>query len=62
MSEKKLFSDRRWWEPMGMTEDGVIGAESWGICKYASEEERQEARGRNKEIREFLKNKQYKKS
>lgn len=62
MSEKKPFSDRRWWEPLGITEDGVKSAESGGAFNYASEEEKQKARKKNKEIREFLKNKQYKKS
>ena len=40
MSSKKLFSDKRWTEPPGMTSDGKFTAIVSGTKHYVSEEER----------------------
>ncbi|AEO99534.1 hypothetical protein QQ991_07330 [Weizmannia coagulans] len=52
----KPYSDRRWTDPIGITEDGEISAISIGTKHYASEEERQRDIEEGKKIRkEFLK-------
>ncbi|AEO99535.1 MAG: hypothetical protein SOH59_08890 [Heyndrickxia faecalis] len=55
MSSKKLFSDKRWTEPPGMTSDGKFTAIVSGTKHYASEEERQKDIETTRLIREMLK-------
>lgn len=55
MSSKKLFSDKRWTEPPGMTSDGKFTAIVSGTKHYVSEEERQKDIETTRLIRKMLK-------